>query len=518
LLSSNPALVSGTGAVNCSGGAVSQVVTFAQNATSRKHVKYRITLLATGAGGAKKSTVTVEVLPAMVASLTSTGYGSCALLTSDRVDCWGDGVFGQLGNGTIYNSNSDGSAVPVQVEGVGGTGALTGVASLAGDKSGTSCALLDSSGVDCWGLGDDGQLGNGTFSGSSTPVQVEGVGGSGTLTGVTSLTTDGYTYDMCAVLAAGGVDCWGANSYGQLGNGTFSGSDTPVQVEGVGGSGTLAGVAALTSNTTGTNCALLSSGGVDCWGAGNEDGLGNGTGSNSATPVQVVGVGGSGTLAGVAALATDQAGFCALLHSGAVDCWGYGGSGDLGNGAFSNSATPVQVEGVGGSGTLAGAASLVGGWTGYCAILGSGGVVCWGRDDDGELGNGNGSFANSATPVQVVGVGGGTLAGVKSLASVGLGFCAVVASSGVDCWGLGHDGQLGNGHFYKRTDFGSATPVQVTRGHRIVTGVASVTGELLTFCAVLDTGGVDCWGWGVDGELGHGGFNDSAHPVRVSFP
>jgi hypothetical protein len=186
LISANPALVSGAGAVNCSGGAVNQVVTFAQNATSRKHVKYRTTLLATGAGGARKSTVTVEVLPAMVASLTSTGYGSCALLTSDTVDCWGDGVFGQLGNGSFYNSNPDGSAVPVQVEGVGGTGALTGVASLTGDKSGSSCALLDSSGVDCWGLGDEGQLGNGSFSGSDTPVQVEGVGGSGTLTGAIS--------------------------------------------------------------------------------------------------------------------------------------------------------------------------------------------------------------------------------------------------------------------------------------------------------------------------------------------
>ena len=135
---------------------------------------------------------------------------------------------------------------------------------------------------------------------------------------------------------------------------------------------------------------------MDCWGRGTEDALGNGTGSNSATPVQVEGVGGSGTLSGVASIATDQAGFCALLHSGGVDCWGSSASGDLGNGTLSDSATPVQVVGVGGSGTLAGVASLVSGWTGYCAILGSGGVDCWGRDDDGELGNGDGISRNLA--------------------------------------------------------------------------------------------------------------------------
>ena len=71
----------------------------------------------------------------------------------------------------------------------------------------TYCALLTSSGVDCWGYGYDGELGNGTFSESATPVAVEGVGGAGTLTGVTSLVGDGSGY--CALLTSGEVDCWG---------------------------------------------------------------------------------------------------------------------------------------------------------------------------------------------------------------------------------------------------------------------------------------------------------------------
>ena len=132
------------------------------------------------------------------------------------------------------------SATPVEVEGVGGAGVLSGVTSLVGANSGgysfgTYCAVLTSGGVDCWGYGDDGQLGNGTFTttgdeGSATPVEVEGIGGTGVLTGVTTLASDGDG-GYCAVLTSGGVDCWGLGDYGQLGNGTFyrtgdDGSDT----------------------------------------------------------------------------------------------------------------------------------------------------------------------------------------------------------------------------------------------------------------------------------------------------
>ena len=168
------------------------------------------------------------------------------MLTSGGVDCWGFGEFGELGNGTFYtNYPSDGNATPVAVEGVGGTGTLTGVTSLVSEGDGF-CALLTSGEVDCWGFGEGRALGNGSFyttgkAGSATPVEVEGVGGTGTLTGVTSLVSAYSTY--CALLTSGGVDCWGNGYYGQLGNGTFytsspEGSATPVKVEGVGGTGT----------------------------------------------------------------------------------------------------------------------------------------------------------------------------------------------------------------------------------------------------------------------------------------
>ena len=334
------------------------------------------------------------------------------------------------------------------------------------------CARLISGGVDCWGYGDNGDLGNGTFyttgnDGSATPVEVEGVGGTGTLTGVTSVVSGGNNY--CARLTLGGVDCWGAGQAGALGNGAFADSATPVEVESVGGAGTLTGVTSVVSSNLGY-CALLTSGAVDCWGDGYYGELGDGTfyttgNAGSATPVEVEGVGGTGILAGVTSLTSDPFNICAVLAAGAVVCWGTGGTGALGNGAFADSATPVEVESVGGTGTLAGVTSLIGeGTLGYCALLASGGVDCWGNGYYGELGNGTfytSSPIGSDIPVAVEGVGGtGTLTGVGILVSDSDSYCAVLTSGGVDCWGYGFYGDLGNDAFYRTGNDGSATPVE----------------------------------------------------------
>jgi alpha-tubulin suppressor-like RCC1 family protein len=419
-----------------------------------------------------------------VASLVSNDYlgpqsgiqnGYCALLTSGGVDCWGVGATGELGNGIFYTTAPYGSAVPVEVLGVGGSGTLGGVVSLASEGEGV-CALLTSGGVDCWGSG----FTNGATGESAVPVAVLGVGGSGTLGGVVSLaSTRDLGGSFCALLASGGVDCWGYGAAGQLGDGTFAvESGVPVAVLGVGGSGTLGGVVSLASTRNtgdGSFCALLTSGAVDCWGYGAFGQLGNGVfypigSGGSAVPVPVLGVGGSGTLDGVVSLASDafnsNSSFCALLASGGVDCWGYGHEGELGDGIHyktgnQGSAVPVAVLGVGGSGTLGGGVvSLVSDAQGYCSLLSSGGVDCWGAGFKGELGDG--VFLGSAVPVKVVGVGGtGSLSGVASLASDQVGACSVLSSGAVDCWGFGAFGQLGDGVFYDPGNFGSAVPVAV---------------------------------------------------------
>jgi alpha-tubulin suppressor-like RCC1 family protein len=514
-VSSFPALLAGSGALSCAGGTLSDVVLFP---TSTTPVVY--TVIVTAKGKRKSTTMTVEVKVrqgagggiAGVSSMASDGEGSCALLTSSAVDCWGYGPNGQLGNGQFYTSGPDGSASPVQVVGESGTGTLAGVSSLIGDESSNGyCALLTSSDVDCWGFGQVGDLGDALFSDSAIPVQVQGVGGSGVLTGVSSVAGDGLGY--CAVLSAGGaVDCWGYGPNGELGDGQFYssspfGSATPVQVVDVDGSGVLFGVLSVTGGEDGY-CALLLSGGVDCWGGG-----------NSATPVPVEGVGGNGDLSGVSSVTSDATGgYCALLSSGAVDCWGPGGNGELGNGQFSDSATPVQVQGVRGSGALSGVSSVTNDEDGYCAALTSGGVDCWGNGTFGILGDGQ--FSDSATPVQVDGIAGsGLLHQVSGLISDGNGFCAALTSSEVDCWGAGADGDLGNGKFYSGSSGGSANPVQVdgVGGVGALSGVAGVTGSGDGYCAVLTSSEVDCWGAGDDGKLGNGQFY-SANPPGSATP
>ncbi len=515
-VSSSPALLAGSGAVACAGGKVTDAVLFP---TSAVPTVYLITVTAKGPGGIAATTLTVKVRAgagggmAGVTSMASDGEGSCALLASGKVACWGYGPNGQLGDGQFYTSGSDGSATPVQVTDVDGSGALGGVSVLIGDESSNGyCALLVSGGVDCWGFGQVGDLGDGLFADSALPVQVQGVGGAGVLSGVADLTGDGLGY--CALLTSGGVDCWGYGPNGELGDGQFYtsgpfGSATPVQVADVSGDGVLSGVSSVTGGKQGY-CALLTSGAVACWGGG-----------DSAIPVQLPGVGGNGVLAGVASVTNDATGgSCALLTSGGVDCWGTGGAGELGDGQLADSATPVQVLGLSGTAVLSDVSSLTSDQDGFCALLASAAAACWGAGDYGILGNGR--FADSATPVQVQGGAGSVLHKFASLTSDGNGFCAVLISTGVDCWGAGPDGDLGNGQYYTSGSEGSASAVQVdgVGGVGALSGVASVMGGGDGYCALLTSSEVDCWGAGDYGKLGNGQFYSSspfgsATPVQV---
>jgi alpha-tubulin suppressor-like RCC1 family protein len=522
--SSKPAIAGLPATIPCSDGTVTEDTAVPAN-TGIGAATYRFSLNAIGISTVRAKTATVKVAPFIggVVSISGDDSSYCVVLDTGAVNCWGEGTNGDLGDGKFYKRGDpakDGSPVPVPVEGAAGIGSLTGVVSLTGSGSGDGgyCAVLTSGEVDCWGIGAYGDLGDGLSSNSAFPVSVEGIGGTGTLTGVASLTAAGNSY--CAVLTSKEVDCWGSGNGGALGNGSFDNSAFPVSVEGMAGTGTLTDVAGLADNGS-SYCAVLTSGGVDCWGQGEYGALGNGefyeTGNGaSAFPVSVEAVGGTGTLTGVASLAGSGNGYCATLSAGGVDCWGQGEYGALGNGSFDNSAVPVSVEGVGGTGTLTGVDSLTGSADiGFCAVLTSGGVDCWGSDFDGDLGNGefytSAPYA-SAVPVSVEGVGGaGTLTGVSSVSTDGNAgsWCALLTSGAVDCWGEGGEGNLGNGEFYTSRPYGSAFPVSVEGVHAKGTliGVAHLASDLYpSSCALLTSGGVDCWGFGYGGALGDGRF------------
>jgi alpha-tubulin suppressor-like RCC1 family protein len=368
-------------------------------------------------------------------------------------------------------------------------GTLANVLSVAGngnpDSSGGSfCALLSTGQVDCWGSNGSGQLGNGTTANSDVPVAVLGI------TDAKAVASDTYGNSFCAVLSTGGVECWGDNSYGQLGNGTTTTSNVPVPVKNI---TTATAVTGGDSGDVDGFCALLSTGHADCWGEGFSGELGDGATASSDVPVAVH------AITDAATLISGFEGFCALLSTGRVDCWGDNSFGELGRATKTNySDVPVAVTGI----TDATAVASDSASASDCAVLSTGHMKCWGAGGDGQLGHG--TTANSDVPVAVLGI---TDASAAASDGDGGSFCAVLSTGHVKCWGYNDYGQLGNG-----TTTGSSVPVSVKN----ITTAAAVTGNTeYAFCALLSTGHLDCWGFGFYGQLGDGSTTSSDVPVAV---
>ena len=180
----------------------------------------------------------------------------------------------------------------------------------------------------CWGYNGMGQLGDGTASNRSTPTMVSGLS-----SGAVGIAAG--EFHTCALKAAGGVVCWGYNGFGQLGDGTTTNRSTPTPVSGLGGAG-LALAAGLYHT-----CALTTAGGVVCWGSNSYGQLGDGTATQRLSPTPV-----SGLSAGVAAIAADRYHTCAMKTDGGVVCWGSNQFGQLGDGTRTDRLVPTAVQGL----------------------------------------------------------------------------------------------------------------------------------------------------------------------------
>lgn len=341
------------------------------------------------------NTQTVTIKPAL---LSSGILHTCMVTAEGGLKCWGNNDSGQLGNGTFYNGVRMEDAVAIN-------GLNDVVAVSAGGNH--SCAITASGALKCWGDNASGQLGNGVGEyglNSNLPVDVVGLG-----SGVVAVSL-GRSHS-CAITTLGAVKCWGSNGSGQLGNGTNTNSNIPVDVVGLSG-------AQLISAGNGHTCAAITGAGVLCWGDNDEGALGNSTTIASNLPVAV-----SGLTEPVISLATGYAHSCAVTDAGLVKCWGYNIQGQLGIGSTNDSSVPVQIT------SLSDIVKISLGDQFSCTLNNSGYTSCWGNNSYGQLGNDVIWFIDEPTSANV------QEGSADTISTGGYTTCALKADGNVQCWG-----------------------------------------------------------------------------------
>ena len=447
-----------------------------------------------GFGELGDGTFTAHSVPAPVINFSagaltiSAGEGHyCSLLASGAVRCWGYNAFGQLGDGSTFFRPE---GTDTQLQGLRPVRLAAG-----GDHT---CALLDDSGVTCWGNNEDGQLGDGTVDQRLTPAQLDGPAGEFAAISAGSAHT-------CGITAAGGAKCWGSNFAGELGVGDFFAARSPEQVVGltsgllkveVGkryhscalttagavkcwgslfGGPTPTDVPTLSSGIRDIspgynhNCALTVAGGVKCWGSNFSGELGNGSDQDNFIPQDVIGLN-----SGVRSIASASFNTCALLETGAVSCWGASPNGPV--------RTPTVLESAG-TGNL----QLIGGLFDICTVNPARELRCW-----------QGSVPSEAPQLVATGV---------TSADVGGGhICVILEGGSLRCRGLNARGQLGDGSTAFRGE-----PSLVSGLDRAARSVSLGDDHS---CAITDSGATACWGANFSGQLGVGG-RSPALPARV---
>jgi hypothetical protein len=343
---------------------------------------------AAGAGGeaGEPSDCQGDACTPLEASIGQGESAACATVNHGPLKCWGDNFNGVLGN--TYRPGP--TVVP---------GLETGVHRVSvGTRA--ACALMDSHEVKCFGLG----------YGSVTKV-------TDLPSDVTSVACAAPYFDhTCVASPSTGVICWGANNFGQLGNGMTTPSFT-YQSEHTNVIGLPPGAYFVSAGANDT-CAITPGGALWCWGMNGSGALGTGVFDQSTTAAPVYGFS-----SGAAAVAAGEEYTCALTEHGTVKCWG-----TIANGK-SNVAMPVDIAGIDHATAIS-----VGGLAG-CAIVRKGALKCWGAGGENQLGTGStdNSMTQAVDPV-------GMSSGVVAIGVGEYGACDVMQTGAIYCWGYGPGG------------------------------------------------------------------------------
>lgn len=436
-----------------------------------------------------------------VSKISAGGIHTCALQNNGKIWCWGSNSGGALGTG-----GSD-VAEPAEV-------ALSNAIDISAGSFFTCAVTSDGAGW-CWGQGGNGQLGNGTGANSATPVRVSDV------SDFVSISAGGFA--ACGVTKRGIGYCWGWDTDGQLGNGATAGNqNAPSEID------LPEDFVKISVGGNSTACGLQASGKISCWGQGTFGQMGNGTTTvTNAVPVEVSDPGPFTDVA--VAMAT----VCATKKSGTVWCWGRDNYRQLGDGDLnsSNATRPVQakvgnayqitagteamfalvdtsVQAPKSSGDLNGKFTVAQTETNAmhaCHIRPNGTIWCWGLEHNGEIGNGGAASETAASPVMV------TDPGPWYWVSAGLDHtCGIKTDGSAWCWGDDSSGQLGNGGI--TGDQVSPSPVVNTN----TIPWAQISAGLSSTCAIKADGSLWCWGSDTDGALGNGAGGNSTQPSAVA--
>ena len=338
----------------------------------------------------------------------------------------------------------------------------TNVATISAGGSHT-CVIVNG-GVQCWGGNASGELGNNSNTPSSVSVGVIAPGSNATAV------SSGSTH-TCAVVA-GGLQCWGGNGGGQLGNNSNAPSLVPVSIFPPGSNVTAVGAG---GNHT---CAVIN-GGVQCWGQNFSGQLGNSSNATSLVPVITIPAGSN-----VTAVAAGGSHSCAIANGG-LRCWGANALGTLGNGGTGNSAFPITIIAAGSATT-----AIALGRNHSCAIVG-GRLLCWGQNSFGQV---PGGLAVELNPRLVVSVPSNLV--FTSIAAGDSHSCAN-SSDGVYCWGSNAGFQVGTSH----SAFTLVPELTLISGGALANVITGVAAGNMHSCAIVN-GGVQCWGTNSVGVLG----------------